>query len=100
MEGDFSLNCKEAGCYLKQTEPYSPWQNAADGGITYLKRGAGRKMLKDRSSKILWDDCVGLELYVRYHTAHNIYCVNGETPETIMSSETLDISQYFKLEWY
>ena len=31
---------------------------------------------------------------------HNIYCLNGDTPETIMSGETLDISQFCKLEWY
>ena len=30
---DFVCNCKEYGCYLKQTEPYSPWQNSTKGGI-------------------------------------------------------------------
>ena len=34
------------------------------------------------------------------HTAHNIYCLNGETPETIMSGETLDTSQFCELKWY
>ena len=24
VEGDFSRKCKEDGCYLKQTDPYSP----------------------------------------------------------------------------
>ena len=31
--GDFARRFKECGCYLKQTEPYSPWQNSAEGGI-------------------------------------------------------------------
>ena len=100
VEGDFARKCKEDGCYLKQTEPYSHWKNAAESSIKELKRGAGRKMLKARSPKILWDYCVELESYVRSHTAHNIYCLNGETPEAIMSGETLDISQIFELEWY
>ena len=58
MEGDFAHNCKEAGCYLKQTEPYSPWQKSVEGGIKELNRDSGHKMLKARSPKILWDDCV------------------------------------------
>ena len=41
-----------------------------------------------------------LESYVRSHTAHDIYCVNGETPETIMSGETSGISQFCELKWY
>ena len=57
-------------------------------------------MLKSRSPKRLWDDCVELASYVCSHTAHNIYCLNGETPENIMSGETSDISQVFELEWY
>ena len=77
-----------------------PWQKAAEGGIKELKRGAGRNMLKAGSPKRLWGYFVELEAYVRSNTAHNIYCLNGETPETIMSGETSDISQFFELEWY
>ena len=40
------------------------------------------------------------QLYVRSHTAHNIYCLNGETPETIMSGETSYTSQFCELEWH
>ena len=72
-EGYFSRKCKEYGCYLKQTELYYPRQNATEGSIKYTKRGAGRKMLKNRSPKRLWEDCVELESYILYHTAHNIY---------------------------
>ena len=27
--GDFKQKCREAVCHLKQTEPYSPWMQAA-----------------------------------------------------------------------
>ena len=57
-------------------------------------------MLKARSPKRLWYDCVELELYAHYNKAHNIYCLNGDTHEIIMSGETSDISQFFELEWY
>ena len=36
--GSFKKKCSEAGCYLKQTEPYSPWKNAAEGNTRELKR--------------------------------------------------------------
>ena len=37
--GDFKQKCREAVCHLKQTEPYSPWMQAAEGCIRELKRG-------------------------------------------------------------
>ena len=65
-----------------------------------LKKGAGRKMIKKRSPKKLWDDCLELEGYIRSNTAHDIFMLNGEVPETIMSGETSDISQFCEFEWY
>ena len=100
VECDFARKCKKAGCYLEQSKPCSPWENSDEGGIEDLKRGDGCNMLKSGSPKRLWDDCVEIELYVRLHTAHNIYCLNGETPETIASGETSDISQLCELDWY
>ena len=100
MEVDFACKHKEAGYSLKQTDPYFTWQNVTEGGIKELKRSAGRKMLKARSPKRLWDDYLELESYARSHTSYNIYCLNGETPQTIMSGETLEISQFCELEWY
>ena len=47
--------------HVKQTEPYSPWQNVAEGAIREVKRGAGRKMAKMASPAKLWDHCLELE---------------------------------------
>ena len=55
---------QQADCLVKQTEPYPPWQNAAEGTITELKKGAGRKMIKSNLPKKLWDDCLELEIDV------------------------------------
>ena len=100
MRGDFARKCKETGCYLKQTDPYYPWKNSAENSIKELNICAGSKMLKARLTKRLWDYCVELQSYVLSHTAHNIYCLNGETPETIMSGETSEISQFCELKWH
>lgn len=35
--GEFQWKAHEIGLHVKQTEPYSPWQNAAEGGICEVK---------------------------------------------------------------
>ena len=39
--GTFCKKVKEMGVHVKQTEPYSPWQNAAELTICELKKCAG-----------------------------------------------------------
>ena len=73
MKGEFRRKLKEADCHLKQMEPHSPWQNAAEGSIRELEKGAGRKMIKSRLPKKLWDDCLELETHIRSNTAHDVY---------------------------
>ncbi len=36
-EGAFKRKLKEVNCHLRVTEPYSPWQQAAEGCICELK---------------------------------------------------------------
>ena len=98
--GAFKKKLSQAGCRLMQTEPYSPWQNAAESAIRELKRGVGRKMVKTGSPKKLWDHCIELEALIRSHTALDIYMLHGEVPETVMLGETPDITQLGELSWY
>jgi hypothetical protein len=79
-QGNFKRKLNEANCHMKMTEPYSPWQQAAEGCIRELKRGVSRKMLKTGSPKRLWDHCIELEGLIRSHTANDIYSTGGEVP--------------------
>lgn len=97
---EFRRKAKEMGCHIKVTEPYSPWQNAAEGAIRELKRGAGRKMTKSKSPMKLWDHCLELEGYLRSHTALDSYELHGQVPETIVSGQTADISPFAEHGWY
>ena len=97
--GEFNRDLKEALCHLKQTEPFTSWLNAIKREIKELKKGSGRKPISFGSPKRLWDDCLKLESYIRSKTAHGIYKFDGEVPETIMSSETSNISQFFEFEF-
>ena len=88
MMGDFRKKARQADCYLKQTEPYTPWSNAAEGSIKELKRGTGRQMLKRRSPKRLWDHCAELQGLIRSHTDLGIFSLNDEVPEMNVTGQT------------
>ena len=98
--GRFRDKCQEADCRIKQTEPYSPWQNAAESAIRECEKGAGRKMIRAGAPKRLWDDALEYEGYIRANTAHDLYVLDGQVPETIMSGQTSDISQFCELGFY
>jgi hypothetical protein len=98
--GDFKRKLLEADCHLRQTKPYSPWQQAAEGCIRELKRGVTRKMIKTGSPRTLWDHCIELEALIRSSTCNDIYMTNGEVPETIMTGSTADISHICEFGWY
>jgi hypothetical protein len=62
--GKFGHKCRQAGSHVKQTKPYTPWLNAVEGVIREVKRGVGRKMVRSRAWKQLWDDCLKREALV------------------------------------
>ena len=49
----FRDKCQEADCWIKQTESYSLWQNAAESAIRECKKGARRKMIRAGAPKRL-----------------------------------------------
>ena len=98
--GDFRRKLREADCHLRVTEPYSPWQQAAEGCIREIKRGSSRKMISTGSPKPLWDHCLELEALVRSCTCNDIYMTAGQVPETIMTGSTADISHIAEFGWY
>eukprot|EP00804_Cyclotella_cryptica_P004584 CCRYP_006917-RA/>CCRYP_006917-RA protein AED:0.37 eAED:0.37 QI:0/0/0/1/1/1/2/0/226 len=92
--GEFAWKCKEAHCYLRSTEPYSPWSNSAEHEIWVLKKGAAQKMMRSGAPQRLWCFALEYESYVRLHTAHDIYRLDGRVPETIAPGETADVSPF------
>ena len=57
-------------------------------------------MVRSKAPKQLWDDCLEREAYVRSLTAHDIYRLDGQVPETLVSGETADISPFATFKWY
>jgi hypothetical protein len=100
VEGVFRHNLKEVNRHMQVTEPYSPWQQAAEGCIHKLKHRVSHKIIRTGAPKHLWDNCIELEGLICSHTANAIYAMGGEVPETIMKGGTADISQICKFAWY
>jgi len=74
--GRFKKKCQDADCRIKQTEPFSPWQNATESAIRELKKAAGRKMVHAGAPKPFWADAIKLKAYVCSNTAHDIFILH------------------------
>ena len=98
--GKFAKKCREADCHLTTTLPYAPWMQAAEGCIGVCKRSSSRRMLKYSSPKTLWDHCLPHDAIVRFHAALDIYGLEGQVPETVMSGQAADISAICEFEWF
>jgi hypothetical protein len=44
IEGNFRRKLCDAGCHIRQTDPYTQASNMGEGGVRELKRGVGRQM--------------------------------------------------------
>jgi hypothetical protein len=99
-QGDFKRKLCKADCHARQTEPYSPWQQAAEGCIRELKQGVSRKMIKTGYPRVLWDPCIELEALICSSTSNNICMTNGKVPETVMTGSTANISYIGEFGWY
>ena len=73
---------------------------AAEGSSKQVKLGSSRKMLKSGSPGAYWDHCLQLEGGIRTHTALDIYGLQGQVPETLMTGQTGDISSLCEFEWF
>ena len=57
-------------------------------------------MVRAGAPKPLWADCIKHEAYVQSNTAWDIYKLQGETPQMVMSGEMANISQFCELSFY
>jgi hypothetical protein len=82
------------------TEPYSPWQNRAEGAIRELKKQALRLMQKAGTPQCLWDYCVTYIAEIKALTATDLYVLHGRTPYEMLTGNTPDVSEYVDYAWY
>jgi hypothetical protein len=100
LMGQFRVKAREANCWIKQSEPYSPWQNAAESVIRETKRAAGLKMAMSTCLRQIWDHCIELEAMIWLHTVLDLFELQGQVPETIVSGQTANISPFIEYAWF
>jgi hypothetical protein len=88
------------GIKQTQAEPYSPWQNRAEGSIRELKNHIRRLMAKHNAPRCLWDFCGCYAAEIRCLTAQPLYSLHGRTAYELVTGDTPDISEYMEFEWY
>jgi hypothetical protein len=82
------------------TEPYSPWQNRAEGEIRELKKMIKRLALRCNSPKRLWCFAGELAAAIGRLTATDHALLRGRSPQECVHGDTPDISEYCQLDWY
>jgi hypothetical protein len=91
---------KFGGVKQSVVEPYSPWQNRAEGEIREVKRQVARIMAATNASKRLWDYCVEYACELRCRTARPLWKLKGRTPYEVVTGDTPDISEWLEFGWY
>ena len=100
VQGRFAAVANEYRIKQRRTEPYSGWQNRAEGAIREIKKGIKRATLRARSPKRLWDFCGEWVAGIRRLTAHDIPALQGRVPTEAIEGNTPDISEYAQFDWY
>ena len=57
-------------------------------------------MAKKHSPAKLWDHCLELEAYIHSNMALDLYELQGQVPETLLSGQTSDILPFVECGWY
>ena len=92
IHAKFYQKLKDAAYQLKQFEPYTLWSNVAEREIMEHRKEAYSKLIWSNTSKCLQDYCFELKADIRLNTAHDIYKLDKEVPETVMSGEASGIT--------
>eukprot|EP00957_Ditylum_brightwellii_P073547 5588300-Ditylum_brightwellii.AAC.1 len=64
---------------------HTPWTIYAENTIREIKKASIRKVQSESCSKRFWDDCIELEAMIMSHTAHPLWELKDEVPETVLS---------------
>lgn len=95
VKGKFKSLCKEYSIPTTSTEPYSPWQNWADGGIRELKCHDHRKM---KACNV--DICSRWSCDISSKSSSDHPYLNGRTPHEAVTGITPDISSVADFNFY
>ena len=91
--GKFKEAFQDATVQVQQLEYNTPCGNRSECAVRENKRTERRAMKNSFFPERLWSYCAELQAKIRCHTAHNIPTLNGQVPETVVTGNTVDISE-------
>lgn len=100
LHGEFKKSCRKYGVKQTFTEPYSPWQNRAEGAIRELKSYASKLMQRKSAPLRLWCFAYEYASDILSLCAGGNYQLNGRTSYEHVMNYTPDISEYVSFQWY
>ena len=92
----FQQTCRKYNIEARSTEPYSPWQNKAEGNIKIVKDKAKRRRIRRQVPKRVWDFGIVWEAEIYSCTAGK----DGQTALERITGDTPDISEWIEFEFY
>ena len=98
--GETKHFCAQTGCDLKMLEKGTPSANRAEAAIKILKHSTKKDLDESNCPMIFWCYCIERRAAVNNHTAKDIFSLQGEVPETIMTGQPSDISVLSEFKWY
>jgi Reverse transcriptase (RNA-dependent DNA polymerase) len=100
IHGEFKRKVLKAGSSLKPVEAYTHNQNLAESAIRKLRRMYRKAMTSTNAPHVLWDHCFSLMAEIRSNTAIDLPQLQGDTPNTMLTGDTVDISHLCEFQWY
>ena len=98
--GKFHHKWNDACWYKRQTDPYSPWLNAAEGTISEVNKFSYRRTINTGSPKCLWEHSLELDDLIRSTKALDCHILDGKVPEMLMTGQAADISHIYEYTWF
>ena len=99
-KAEFKRKCDKAQCWLKPVESYTPNANLAEDCIRELKRLYRYTMTKNNAVEFVWDWCLRWVSGVRSLTASMLRGLDGRSPASVLTGDTVDISHMAEFSFY
>jgi hypothetical protein len=98
--GEFKKKAIHAGSQIKPIEAYTHNQNLAESAIRELRRMYRKAMTTTNAPHVLWDHCLMLMAEIRSCTCLDLPELEGDSPATRLTGDTVDISHLCEFRWY
>lgn len=100
IKGKFKGKTSEFNIHTRSTEPYSPWQNRAEGEIKEFKKMVRRMLFLSHTPRVFWCYCGKLVLRIRGFIARPLFSMQRRTGYELVTGNTPDITEYVEFDWY